>query len=212
MRFHFKSRIILSGLALGLFAACATMAPAAFTLSSPAVSGPSETGFDSGLKSMGRIDAMYAAGEKDAQNPRSLPFTWTNVPAGTKALAVILDDPDARLVLKAYGMTGDAFLHWIATDIDPALGGLADNASASSPGFAQGKNGAGTVGYIGPQPPSAIPPDATKPLIHVYRLTVYALSSPTGLSNGFSLDDLKAAMQGKILGQAQLLFSYSTNG
>jgi Raf kinase inhibitor-like YbhB/YbcL family protein len=173
-----------------------------FSLSSPAVTGPSETGFDSGLKSAGRMDSAYAASDKGQRNPRSFPFTWQNLPAGTKALALVLDDPDARLVLASRGITANAFLHWIAADINPAMGGLADNASASNSPFAQGKNGAGVAGYIGPQPPSDVPQNAKKPLIHVYRLTVYALSAPTGLTSGFSLDDLKAAMQGKTLGQA----------
>ncbi len=181
----------------------------AFAVASPAVTGPSETGFDSGLKSAGRIASRYAASDTGPANPRSFPFTWQNLPAGTRALAVVLDDPDARLVLKANGMTGDSFLHWIAADIDPTLGGLSDNASASSPSFPQGKNGRGQVGYTGPQPPSSVPKDAPKPLVHVYRFTVYALSAPTRLKDGFSLADLQAAMKGKILGQVQLLFGYS---
>ncbi len=180
-----------------------------FTLSSPAVSGDPETGFDSRLVSAGRIDDAYAAKDKGPGNPRSLPFTWDGLPYGTMSLALIMDDPDARLVLAAYGMKGDAFLHWIAADIDPSLGGLADNASASNPPFVQGKNGAGKIGYAAPQPPSDIPKNAPKPLTHVYRLTVFALSAPTFLADGFSLEDLRAAMAGKIIGQAQLRFSYS---
>ena len=75
--------------------------------------------------------------------------------------------------------------------------------------FVQGKNGSGTVGYTGPQPPTDIPKGAKKPLIHVYRLKVYALSDYTGLKDGFTLKDLKAAMQGKILGEGKLNFSFS---
>ena len=193
----------------GLFLAAASLGAAPFTLASPAVKGISETGFDSGLKSAGRLDRLYAAKDTGPGNPRSFPFTWSSPPPGTKALALVLDDPDARLVLASRGMSGDAFLHWAVADIDPALGGLPDNASASHPSFVQGKNGAGEIGYTGPQPPSNIPANARKPLIHVYRLTVYALSAKTGLQNGFTLDRLMAAMKGKILGQAQLLLSYS---
>jgi Raf kinase inhibitor-like YbhB/YbcL family protein len=193
----------------GAFLIAAAVSAAPFTLSSPVATGMSETGFDSGLKSAGRLESMYAAGDNGPRNPRSFPFTWSNLPAGTKALALVLDDPDARLVLASRGITATAFLHWIAADLDPAMGGLPDNASAGSPSFVQGKNGAGAIGYIGPQPPSNVPADRNKPLIHVYRLTVYALSAPTGLSNGFSLDDLTAVMKGKTLGQAQLLISYS---
>ncbi len=117
----------------------------AFAVSTTAVQGPPETGFDSGLTSVGRLNAMYGARGEGPANPRSFPFTWRNLPAGTKALAVVLDDPDARLVLAAFGRTGDFFLHWIATDIDPAMGGLPGNAAATLP-ITQGKNGNGATG------------------------------------------------------------------
>ncbi len=186
----------------------AATAQGTFSLSTTAVSGSPETGFDSGLVSVGRLAAMYGIAPGGPPNARSFPFTWTNVPAGTKALAVVLDDPDARLVLKAYGRTGDFFLHWIATDIDPALGGLPDNAAATLK-ISQGKNGAGAIGYTAPAPPADVPKDTTKVRIHVYRLKVYALSAPTGLAPGFSLDDQMAAIKDKTLGMAQLNVSYS---
>jgi len=193
-------------------AACTTMsegkAGAAFSLSSTAVSGAPETGFDSGLVSVGRLDAMYGAKAGGPPNTRSFPFTWKNLPAGTKAIAVVLDDPDARLVLKSFGMTGDFFLHWIAADIDPALGGLPDNAAATMP-ITQGKNGTGNAVYTAPQPPPDIPKDTDKIRIHIYRLKVYALSAPTGLKTGFTLDDLQNAIKSTTLGMAQLNVSYS---
>jgi Raf kinase inhibitor-like YbhB/YbcL family protein len=180
----------------------------AFSLSTTAVQGAPETGFDSGLVSVGRLNAMYGAKAGGEPNPRSFPFTWKNVPSGTKALAVVLDDPDARLVLAAFGRTGDFFLHWVATDIDPSLGGLADNAAATM-NITQGKNGTGKAVYTAPQPPADIPKDTTKVRIHVYRLKVYALSAPTGLQSGFSLDDLMSAIKGTTIGMAQLNISYS---
>jgi len=208
MRLVPRATIALFG--LSLFASFSLSAQSMiFTLSSPAVSGAPETGFDSGLVSSGRFDSAYAAKDGAPRNPTSFPFSWTNLPQGTKALALVLDDPDARLVLASFGVKANAFVHWVAADIDPSAGGLPANASANNPAFVQGKNGAGQAAYTGPQPPSNVPKDAKKPLIHIYRLTVYALSSPTGLANGFSLDDLKTAMQGRILGQAQLLMSYN---
>jgi len=202
---------IVSVVLLGL-AACASMsegkAGAPFALSTTAVQGAPETGFDSGLVSVGRLDAMYGAKAGGPPNPRSFPFTWKNLPAGTKALAVVLDDPDARLVLKAFGRTGDFFLHWIAADIDPTLGGLPDNAAATMM-ITQGKNGTGNAVYTAPQPPADIPKDTDKVRIHIYRLKVFALSSPTGLQSGFSLDDLMKAVKDRTLGMAHLNVSYS---
>jgi Raf kinase inhibitor-like YbhB/YbcL family protein len=199
-------------LALMSLAGCVSMSggtdTAAFAVSTTAVQGPAETGFDSGLVSIGRLDAMYGAKAGGAANPRSFPFTWKNLPAGTKALAVILDDPDARLVLASFGMTGDFFLHWIAADIDPSLGGLPDNAAAAM-SFPQGKNGTGKVGYIAPQPPTDVPKDTDKVRIHIYRLKVYALSARTGLQSGFTLDDLRKAIKDTTLTMAQVNISYS---
>ncbi|MGA2643050.1 MAG: YbhB/YbcL family Raf kinase inhibitor-like protein, partial [Spirochaetia bacterium] len=178
-----RSRLVAL-LALLALAGCASLSEgkgsAAFAVATTAVQGAPETGFDSGLVSVGRLNGMYGAKAGGPANTRSFPFTWKNLPAGTKALAVVLDDPDARLVLAASGRTGDFFLHWIATDIDPSLGGLPDNAAATMQ-ITQGKNSTGNAVYRAPQPPADIPKDTTKVRIHVYRLKIYALSAPTGL-------------------------------
>lgn len=211
MRSPFRAAMIAGavGLFVAALAGCASMSGGgSFTLSTTAVSGPPETGFDSGLVSVGRLAAVYGAAPGGPANHRSFPFTWKNLPAGTKALAVILDDPDARLVLKAYGRSGDFFLHWTATDIDPSLGGLPDNAAATM-AITQGTNGGGAVGYQAPTPPADVPKDTTRVRIHVYRLKVYALSAPTGLPSGFTLDQLQAAIKDTTLGMAQLNVSYS---
>ena len=198
------------GLIFLLFAASVAGAQS-FSVTSPAVSRPSETGFDSGLVSVGRLDAQYAAKAGGPSNPRSFPFAWSSVPSGTKALALILDDPDARLVLASLGIKAPSFLHWTATDIDPRLGGLPASASVDMRSLVQGKNGAGQVGYRGPQPPADFPPNTGKRLIHIYRLALYALSSPTGLPKGYSLDQLRQAIKDKVLGEAHLNISYSND-
>ena len=204
-----RLRVLIVLAALGVFAAQGLSAQdKPFTVAVSVVTGGPETGFDSGLVSIGRLPKVYGSTGSGPANVRSFPFTWSNVPKGTKALAVILDDPDAKPVLKAFGMSGDFFLHWIAADIDPALGGLPDNGAASlaSP---QGKNGAGQIGYTSPAPPADIPKDTNKVRIHVYRLKVLALSAPTGLKAGFSLDDLLKAVADKTLATAQVNVSYS---
>lgn len=180
-----------------------------FALESAAVKGKAETGFFTKLASAGRLDSAYAAKENDPLNTRSFPFSWKNLPSGTACLALVFDDPDAKPVMLSYGMKGDAFLHWTAADIDPSLGAFADNASAKNPSFVQGRNAGGTNGYVGPRPPSDFPKGMKKPLVHIYRLTVYALSAKTGLKDGFSLEELQSAMKGKVLAQSQLFVSYS---
>ena len=194
-----------------LLVAGSTAGATGFTVTTPAIAGPPEIGFDSGLSSAGRLDAMYAAKAGGPSNPVSFPLSWSNVPAGTKALALVLDDPDARLVMASRGIKAPSFLHWIATDIDPTLGGLPANASVAMPSLVQGKNGTGQIGYRGPQPPADIPANTGKRLVHIYRLAVYALSSPTGLARGFTLDELRRAIKDRVLGEARLNISYSND-
>jgi Raf kinase inhibitor-like YbhB/YbcL family protein len=186
-----KFIVFLAG-ALVLLASCA--APV-FKLSSSASDGKPQTGFDSKLVSIGRLNSEYLGSN-------SPPFEWSGLPEGTKSVAVVLDDPDARLVMKAFGMDGDTYYHWTATDIDPSLGGLKAGAAAAL-------NAPQGIVYQGPAPPADVPADAPKPIIHIYRLTVYALSAPTGLEPGYSPEALLAAVKDKTLGTAQLNFSYS---
>lgn len=201
-------RTLITLLGLAAVLSSATAQSTAFAVEVKVVSGAPETGFDSGLVSIGRLDAMYGAKPNGPKNQRSFPFTWKNLPAGTQALAVILDDPDAKPVMAAYGLKGDAFLHWIAADIDPKLGGLADNAAAALP-FPQGQNGSGEVGYVAPTPPADVPKDTAKVRIHVYRLKVLALKAKTGLTKGFTLDQLLNAVKDKTLAIALVNVSYS---
>src|SRR6476646_1399183 len=62
-------------------------------------------------------------------------LVWSNVPAGTKSLALQVHDPDAP--------TGSGFWHWAVYDISPTATGLprgAGNAAASLPAGAYGGN------------------------------------------------------------------------
>src|SRR5450432_1517815 len=49
----------------------------------------------------------------------SPPLAWSNVPAGTKSLALVMVDPEGR--------GGLGVNHWIAYGISPSLGGFAEN-------------------------------------------------------------------------------------
>jgi hypothetical protein len=99
-------------------------------------------------------------------------LAWSNVPAGTKSLALQVHDPDAP--------TGSGFWHWAVYDIPPATSGLAQgagNAQSSLPAGAYGGNtdfvdtGAtgGNGNYGGPCPPQGDRP-------HRYVFTLYALA------------------------------------
>jgi Raf kinase inhibitor-like YbhB/YbcL family protein len=101
-------------------------------------------------------------------------LVWSNVPAGTKSLALQVHDPDAP--------TGSGFWHWAVYDIPPTTTGLAQgagNAAGTLPAGAYGGNTdffdtgatAGNGNYGGP-----CPPQGDKP--HRYVFTLYALGVP----------------------------------
>jgi Raf kinase inhibitor-like YbhB/YbcL family protein len=129
----------------------------------------------------GTIPAVYSCDGDD----RSPPLEWTGAPEGTAAFALIVDDPDAR-----------GFVHWAVADIPADRTSVAEG---SSPGT-DGRSSFGRAGYGGPCPPSGS---------HRYVFTVYALSERLGLDAGFSVDELRAAMDGRVLAQGSLTASYS---
>jgi hypothetical protein len=74
-------------------------------------------------------------------------ITWDGVPAGTKSLALILDDPDAP---------DGRFTHWLVFNIPPDSRGLTraqPNAKVLVNGAQQGETSAGSRGYYPPCPP-----------------------------------------------------------
>jgi Raf kinase inhibitor-like YbhB/YbcL family protein len=119
---------------------------------------------------------------------------WTEAPAGAGAFALIVDDPDAP---------GGNFVHWVLYNLDPQVKELAEGVPATDrlPGGAlQGRNGFGKIGYGGPCPPPGKP--------HRYFFTLYALDGKLNLASGATREQLEKAMQGHILGKAQLMGTF----
>jgi hypothetical protein len=115
----------------------------------------------------------------------SPPLEWADAPDETAALALIVDDPDAR-----------DFIHWVLFDATGSQsGGLAEGISASPDAPPQGTNDFRKLGWGGPCPPSGT---------HRYRFTLYALDQALALTGTPSADDVRAAMQGHVLGDAEL--------
>ena len=111
------------------------------------------------------------------------------VPSDAKALAIIVDDPDAPVGL---------FTHWMVWNIDPKTTEIAEGSAPN--GATQGKNDFGEVGYGGPQPPSGT---------HRYYFKVFALNSSLDLKPGAKRKDLDVALKGHVIAQAQLMGRYS---
>jgi Raf kinase inhibitor-like YbhB/YbcL family protein len=99
-----------------------------------------------------RVDSLAAGSElPDAYTCKgtseSPEVSWDGIPAGTKSLVLILDDPDA-----AKG----TFTHWIVFNIPPEPGTLAPaqpRAKVLSNGAQQGDTSDGSRGYYSPCPP-----------------------------------------------------------
>jgi Raf kinase inhibitor-like YbhB/YbcL family protein len=118
---------------------------------------------------------------------------WSGAPADTKAFAITVEDPDAP---------AGTWIHWVAYDL-PVSQGLDENRprSADLPGGGrQGLNSWGRLGWNGPAPPPG--------KVHHYVFTVYALSAPTGLAAGATLEALRRAMKGKVLAEGRWTGTY----
>jgi Raf kinase inhibitor-like YbhB/YbcL family protein len=118
----------------------------------------------------------------------SPPLTWSNVPDGTRSLALIVDDPDAP---------GGVFTHWLAWGLDPAADRLDEGKSAPR----EGRNDFGTSGYRGPCPP----PGHGR---HRYVFRVYALDAEPELAAGATKAELEQAIEGHVLTMAELVGTY----
>ena len=119
---------------------------------------------------------------------------WSGVPEGTQSFALIVDDPDAP---------GGTFTHWVIFNI-PANTLELEEAIPTGPqllsGALQGRNDFGRISYGGPCPPPGTP--------HHYHFVLYALDLTLDLPAGASKVQVLNAMQGHILGQAEVIGSY----
>jgi Raf kinase inhibitor-like YbhB/YbcL family protein len=126
---------------------------------------------------------------------KSIPLSWSNVPAGTRSVAVVMDDPDAK--------TPRPFVHWLIYNIPPDTksldAGLPTNPTLDQPrGALQGTTSTRAVGYFGPRPPKGDPP-------HHYHVKVFALDQVLKLAPGADEAALTKAMEGHILGQGEMV-------
>ncbi|MFF2818985.1 YbhB/YbcL family Raf kinase inhibitor-like protein [Kitasatospora cineracea] len=115
-----------------------------------------------------------------------LRLAWSGAPAGTRSFAVTMFDPDAP--------TGSGFWHWLVWDVPATATGLGATPPA---GAVTGADDAGVQGYLGPCPPVGDRP-------HRYRITVYALDTPSlALPAATPAAVTAFSMSGHVIGHAQ---------
>jgi len=138
----------------------------------------------------GNIPRKYTCDGPDV----SPALSWTDPPAGTQSLSLIMDDPDAPV---------GTWVHWVLYDLPADTRALPEGVPKDrelASGARQGLNDFRRIGYGGPCPP---PGPA-----HRYFFKLYALAVKTNLKAGVSKADLLRAMEGHILAQAELMGRY----
>jgi Raf kinase inhibitor-like YbhB/YbcL family protein len=166
-------------------------------------------------------------------------LAWSDVPVGARSFALLCVDPDVPSRGDDVNKEGRhvpaslprvEFFHWVMVDIptecrELGTASCADGVVAHGrtnppgpPGAKQGINGytdwfAGDAsmagdhyGYDGPCPPW------NDDRLHHYHFRVYALDVATlGLSGRFTATDARDAMAGHVLGEAELVGTYTLN-
>jgi len=166
-------------------------------------------------------------------------LAWSDVPPGTRSFAIFCIDTDVPTSGEDVNQAGrhvpaslprTEFFHWVMIDVPPecrelGTGSCADGVVAHGkqnpfgpPGAKQGINDytgwfandpdmkGDYYGYDGPCPPW------NDDLLHHYHFHVYALDVPSlGVSGRFTGKEARAAMEGHVLAEAELVGTYTLN-
>ena len=131
----------------------------------------------------------------------SPPLEWSEIPDGTKELALICDDPDAP--------RDEPWVHWLIYKIPATAKGLPEGvprkARLKEPaGALQGKNSwpeGKNTGYGGPMPPPGHG-------VHHYYFKLYALDAPLPDEPGLDKKALLEKIRGHVLAEGVLMGTY----
>ena len=119
---------------------------------------------------------------------------WSGIPAGTKSLVLILEDPDAPSGL---------YTHWLVYNIPPTNGGLDQgqtNAKVLPNGAPQGESSNGFRGYYPPCPPIG---STHRYIFRLYALDLY-LTLPT--ADRAKIDE---ALAGHTIAKTEFITTFS---
>lgn len=155
-----------------------------FTLSSPA------------FKNGERLEVRFARSGVPGGKNLSPPLQWSNIPGGTKSLALICVDRHP---------VANNWIHWVVINIPPSVQSLPEGASPEKipePAKELG-NTFGYGGYGGPQPPPGSG-------VHDYEFTIYALSvERLEIPSSPTIEKFYQAIAGKVIAKATLIGKFS---
>jgi Raf kinase inhibitor-like YbhB/YbcL family protein len=127
----------------------------------------------------------------------SPPLRWSNVPPGTRELAVLCEDPDAP--------APKPYAHWVVCGLMPSVTSLPENVekvvSPRDERMEQGTNSAQRVGYVGAAPPPGHG-------LHHYHFQVFALDVPLRFEHPPTRDELVEAMSSHVLAYGEVVATY----
>ena len=145
----------------------------------------------------GEIPIEYTHDGKDI----SPSLSWSNVPAGARSLAVVVEDPDAP----DPAAPRRTVVHWVIYNLPPTSGSLPEDVDRHGlpEGAHAGRNDHGRVGYSGPQPPIGR---------HRYFFRLFALDEvlPASPARPLTRGELDRMMSGHVLGTAALVGTYES--
>jgi hypothetical protein len=113
------------------------------------------------------------------------PLDWSGAPAGTKSLALVVDDSSAPIT---------PYIYWLVFDIQPGTTDIQENALPT--GARQALNSAGTMVYAAPCPGGHS---------HMYRFTVYALNRVLSMPSGAPLLQVWSAIAAATIGRGRIV-------
>ena len=129
----------------------------------------------------------------------SPPLTWTGVPAGAVALALLVEDPDAP--------APNPLVHAVVWNLPPDSAGLEEGAIAADgrgafDGSDVGRNSYQQEGWLPPDPP-------TGHGSHDYVFQLFALSEASALDVSPGRSAVLEALRGRVLAAGMLSGTYS---
>jgi Raf kinase inhibitor-like YbhB/YbcL family protein len=141
----------------------------------------------------GSIPSLYTCEGEDS----SPPLAWSDVPSGTRTLALIMDDPDSPDPAKPQRV----YVHWVVYNISPLTLKLPLNAARTGLPLRalHGTNDWDKQTYCGPCPSIGR---------HRYFFKLYALDTQLQGFRNPTKAQVEAAMEGHLIDNVELVATY----